>query len=662
MAELNTHCPCYLFLTLGLFLLIGPATAATLTIDYPSENETVMAECRDFYVTGAIPAGIVVPGDVRIELFRGTDIAGTPVRSLESHVDPVNGTTPISAIAADYPNGTSKGTVMVPDLVREPGGLGDTWNKVVVTPQYYSGVILGGVTKSFDTNYTDREGRPLEDLVAGDYTIRVTGLSGGLANLMAEKRITLGKTHAALGRFSPTAQKDRLTAFAREHDYRIYFDSFPGYFYWNSDGYVIPGRWVSNDAIEVSNDCPGTLIDTTGVAENDLFLYDVRNYSATYTVETATIIRTGLADSPRTVYHYFTAGEPIYTYVAQENGTRVSFNSTLSAFANGDRLALTRAELRPVNSLDPVVDLADTTPKRLDLSPNNGIAVASGEVCLLYGVVAPIPATVIPGPSGRDGIPTNRIAGVAWSLLDERGTTIAASTIPVALGRRTNPEKPTDIVYSTYEFGGRIGAGVKPGRYLLRLDARDETGAFINGTHEELPFDVGSAPTPTPTITAPPTTIAPVPTPMRQPYRPHPTPGRVEAEDYDTGASGIAWFDRTPGNQGGVYRANDVDIERGGSAYNVGWVKSSEWLEYTLTIGRSASYRASFRVASPWAGRQVRVLVDSVHRATVAVPRTGGFDTWQTVTVSVPLPKGTHRLRVQFVGDAQNLDWFEFRP
>lgn len=413
----------------------------------------------------------------------------------------------------------------------------------------------------------------------------MTGLSGELTNLVAEKRITLGKTHATLGRFSPTAQKERLIAFAREHGYRIYFDSFPGYFYWNSDGYVIPGRWVSNNAIEVSNDCPGTLIDTMEAAENDLFLYDVRNYSATYTIETSTIIRTGLADSPRTVYHYYTAGEPVYTYVAQENGTRVSFNSTLSTFANGDRLALTRAELCPSNALDPVVDLADTTPKRLDLSPNDGIAVMSGEGCLLYGVVAPIPATVIPGPSGRDGTPTNRITRVAWSLIDERGATIAASTIPVELGRRTNPGKPTDIVYSTYEFGGHIGAGVKSGRYLLRLDAHDETGAFINGTHEELPFDVGGAPTPTPT---------------RQPYTPHPIPGRVEAEDYDTGDSGVAYRDTTRGNAGGAYRQNDVDIERGGSNYNIGWVKSSEWLEYTLTIGRSGTYRASFRVASPW--------------------------------------------------------------
>lgn len=658
MTELNAHTPCSLFLMLWLLLLVGPAAAATLSIDFPSANETVMAECRDFYVTGAIPAGIAAPGDVRIELFRGTNAVGTPVRLLESHVDPVSGTTPLSAIAADYPNGTSKGTVMVPDLVREPGGLRETWNKVVVTPQYYAGVILGGVSKIFDTNYTDRDGEPLADLVAGEYTIRVTGLSGGLANLTAEKRVTLGKTHAALGRFTPAVQRERLVAFARGHGYRVYFDSFPGYFYWNDTGYVIPGRWVPNNAIEVSNDCSGTLVDTVATAENDLLLYDIRSYSATYTVETSTIIRMALADSPRTVYHYYAAGEPSYTHIAP-NGTRVSFDSAITPLAHGDRLALTRAELRPASALDPTVDLADPTPKRLDLSPGDGIVVAPGEGCVLYGVVAPIPADVVPGPSGRDGTPVNRIASVAWSLVAGNGSAIMTSTVPVHLGRRLDPAKPAEVVYSTCEFGGTVGAGVEPGRYLLRLEARDETGAVVDGTREQVPFSIEGAPAPT--VTVQPTTSAPAPTPSRQPYRPHPVPGRVEAEDYDTGRSGVAWFDRTPGNQGGAYRQDNVDIERGGSGYSVGWVKSSEWLEYTLTIGASGTYRASFRVASPWTGRQLRILVDGVHRATVAVPRTGGFSRWQTVTVPVALPKGPHRVRVQFVGDAQNLDWFEFR-
>ena len=37
-------------------------------------------------------------------------------------------------------------------------------------------------------------------------------------------------------------------------------------------------------------------------------------------------------------------------------------------------------------------------------------------------------------------------------------------------------------------------------------------------------------------------------------------PGRIEAEDYDTGGQGIAYNDTTAGNSGGQYRTDDVDI------------------------------------------------------------------------------------------------------
>jgi PKD repeat protein len=641
----RSRLPLAALLILGVWFIIHTAGAVSLTIDYPSPNETTMAEMRDFYVTGAIPAGITTPGDLRIEVFSGASAAGTPVRTLESHVDPLTGTTPRSAIAADYPNGSAKGTVMVPDLVSEPGGLLETWNKVIVTPEYYSGLVLGGVTKQFDTTYTDRDGRPLHDLVAGEYTIRVTGLSGGLHGLTAEKRVTLGKTHAALGRFSPPAQLNRLTAFARENGYRTYIDSFPGYFFWNNTGYVIPGRWVRNNAIEVVNDCPGTTVDMVGAAENDLFLYNIRTTSATYTIETSTLIRTGMVDSPQTVYHYYTSGEPVYTYTARENGSRVSFDSTLATLAYGDRLVLTRAELRMENDTDPIVDLSDTTQKRLDLLPGDGIDLEPGETCLLYGVVAPIPAPVVPGPSGKDGTPTNRIASIDWTLVDAGGAAVANSTIPVELGRRIDPAKPSEITTSLYEFGGAIGTGMPPGRYTLCIVGRDEIGAAVDGTTEEVPFCINAAPTPTP-----------------EPYTVHPIPGRIEGEDYDLGGEGVAYHDTTAGNEGGVYRQDDVDIEMttGEETPNVGWVRDGEWLRYTANVTRNGNYTVTARVASPHPGRQIVLSVSGGDTVQIEVPNTGSFATFANVTVPIHLTAGTHSLVLTFFGDGQNVDWLTF--
>ena len=46
-------------------------------------------------------------------------------------------------------------------------------NKVVVTRDYYAAVVLGGVTKEFDTLYRGEDGETWQDLKAGVYTLRV---------------------------------------------------------------------------------------------------------------------------------------------------------------------------------------------------------------------------------------------------------------------------------------------------------------------------------------------------------------------------------------------------------------------------------------------------------------------------------------------------------
>src|SRR5262249_16201141 len=38
-------------------------------------------------------------------------------------------------------------------------------------------------------------------------------------------------------------------------------------------------------------------------------------------------------------------------------------------------------------------------------------------------------------------------------------------------------------------------------------------------------------------------------------------PGTLHAENYDNGGEGVAYYDTTPGNSGGQYRSDDVDIE-----------------------------------------------------------------------------------------------------
>ncbi len=144
------------------------------------------------------------------------------------------------------------------------------------------------------------------------------------------------------------------------------------------------------------------------------------------------------------------------------------------------------------------------------------------------------------------------------------------------------------------------------------------------------------------------------------PYRPHTVPGRIEAENYDNGGEGTAYHDTTPGNAGGAYRSDDVDIETTGGTTNVGWIRNGEWFTYTATVAQAGPYTMTARVASPNSGRTVTVLVDGTPAATLEVPRTGSFATWKIVSAPVMLPAGTHTFRLTFTGDGQNLDWIAF--
>ncbi len=135
-------------------------------------------------------------------------------------------------------------------------------------------------------------------------------------------------------------------------------------------------------------------------------------------------------------------------------------------------------------------------------------------------------------------------------------------------------------------------------------------------------------------------------------------PGTIEAEDFDAGSSGAAYFDTTAGNSGGRYRTTDVDIEdstEGG--YNVAWIYPTEWLNYTVNVANAGNYNLDFRVASATsAGMHVEFNGADVTGA-VAVPATGGWQTWTTVRKTVSLAAGTQTMRVRFDSGNLNLNW-----
>jgi glucosylceramidase len=135
-------------------------------------------------------------------------------------------------------------------------------------------------------------------------------------------------------------------------------------------------------------------------------------------------------------------------------------------------------------------------------------------------------------------------------------------------------------------------------------------------------------------------------------------PGTLGAETFDNGGEGVAYHDTTPGNSGGAFRDTDVDIEvssEGG--YDVGWTAPGEWLNYTVDVAAAGSYTVQFRVASPDGGNSIHVGFNTTSNvwSTVAIPATGGWQSWTNVTVPVTLGAGIQQMTLLFDTGGINL-------
>ncbi len=79
-----------------------------------------------------------------------------------------------------------------------------------------------------------------------------------------------------------------------------------------------------------------------------------------------------------------------------------------------------------------------------------------------------------------------------------------------------------------------------------------------------------------------------------------------------------------------------------------------------MNVATSGTYTVSARVATQTAnGSSLRILFDGKKVGTLAVPNTGEWQTYTTVSTQVNLEAGKHILQLRF-GDAFNLDDLPF--
>lgn len=149
----------------------------------------------------------------------------------------------------------------------------------------------------------------------------------------------------------------------------------------------------------------------------------------------------------------------------------------------------------------------------------------------------------------------------------------------------------------------------------------------------------------------------------QEPYKPNIIPVTIEAEDFDTGCPGDAYYDRNEINEGGAYRINEgIDIEScSAGGYNVGWIHQGEWMAYTVTVKKSATYQVSFYLASAFDTGKFHLECNGIKITdTISVPNTKGFQNWQVISTMVKLDSGQHILKFVSDGEYFNIDKMVF--
>ena len=467
-------------------LFSNTAEALSLKILYPQQMP--IAPTRDFYVLGEIDrAGAPVSFDIRIDIY---DAANTIVRSTESVGIDGNGVTSFAAVSMDYPNkgywfdyqANSRDLLAKnppPDLIfkpDDPDSFYDQGNKVAVTEKTFSAVIFGGCTTSFDVNPDTLSG----DIVAGEYRIVVSAVSGDADIASADAKLTVGVVaDKMLTRFSPADHQAKYTAFANKNNYRIYLDYFPGY--WplakDSDGkyiyYEIVGRWRANDSIEYKGGNVHTI------------LYNVdNNRCATQKVEIGYLAAIGNINSPRIHYYHYDIGEPSVTYAGK------TIEGKIVEFAQGDALALTRAEVVEKGIAveeNKYYPASHDKQVFLDIAAN-GVYIVPGKTLSVFGVTKPIQSDVTKGRVLSNDIDTYNVQNFTSKLhydLTLNDEIVLSRDVDIALVRHYDGEK-WDEYAAVYEFKHDF---VIPDEYAgkdltMTLYAVDKNGVKVSGTGE----------------------------------------------------------------------------------------------------------------------------------------------------------------------------------
>jgi|GEM_PF-745734 len=101
-----------------------------------------------------------------------------------------------------------------------------------------------------------------------------------------------------------------------------------------------------------------------------------------------------------------------------------------------------------------------------------------------------------------------------------------------------------------------------------------------------------------------------------------------------------------------------------GGGLDVGWIDAGDWMSYSnasINIPSSGAYDVTYRVASLNGGGNLTLeeAGGATNYGSIAIPSTGGWQTWTTITQRITLPAGNHTFGIKINTGGFNLNWFK---
>ncbi len=213
----------------------------------------------------------------------------------------------------------------------------------------------------------------------------------------------------------------------------------------------------------------------------------------------------------------------------------------------------------------------------------------------------------------------------------------------------------------------KSGINLTAGKHTLKLvfDAIGGSGGIANFNLMKFTKAVVATPVATPAA-APATTTSPFATVNL-------TPGvanRIQAENFDIGPRGTAYYDTDTINTGGKYRTNtgvDIDLTNDvAGGYMVGATKAGEWMNYTVNVTKAGIFNIDVREATQYTGGKFHIAVDGHNvSGSMTFTNTGSFIRWSDVSKSgIGMSAGKHIISIviESTGNgpvAANINWIK---